>query len=764
MAKKTTSQRLAQRVILIGVIMALGFAVVAINLARVMLVHGNEYKTKAEQNQLRDSDIKPTRGIIYDSNGVILAQSAAAWKIYINAGAIPDNEEVREFVAKELSGVLEDVDKQTIREKTDGSKSPYVVIKSQVEYEEKEKVVAALDNTFDYVAEYERDDGSTVKSTKTYKLRTAVGIDDDVIRYYPYGSLASCVIGFAGADGVGKSGVESEYNDELTGVTGRLITAKNARSDIMTNEYETVYKAENGAGVVLTIDSTIQRYLEDGLKGVYETSGGVGAYGIVMNVKTGAILAMANVPSFDLNNPYGLTEDQKKEVELAEDDEEKASLRSSFYYKNWRNFTVSDTYEPGSVFKIVTTSAGLESGTIDEEYGYTCTGAITVADQTIKCNNHAGHGYQKLRQGLMNSCNPFFISIGQKLGKETFFRYFEAFGFTERTGVDLPAEYMPTPDKTYHSLENMSFVDLSSSAFGQTFQVTPLQMITAISTIANGGNLVTPYVVDRLIDENGNTVMQTQPSIRRQVISAETSALVTSMMEDVVTSGTGKNAYVAGYHVCGKTGTSQKLSKGQGYYVASFGCFAPSYDPEIAALILVDEPKGQINGGQICTPVAAKLFEETLTYLNIEPQYTEEERAKLDTPALNYVGTRVSDARSQLLDENYNVKVVGNGDIVTSQVPAYGTIIPKRGLIVLYTSSDAERLTTTVPDFSDYSVYDVRDVAESVGLNVTIAANSTLSNSELVCYSQSLPAGAEVEQGTTIVLNFKSNSGVTDVG
>lgn len=761
MANMTTSKRLRVRVAMVAAIIVAFFIIVAAHLTKIMIIEGDFYKNKAEQNQLQDKEIPATRGVIYDANGEILAQSADVWKIYINAKAIPDDDGVREFVSRKLSSVLDDIDYETVLEKTKQSEQSYVVVKSQVEFEEKERVAEILNEKTNYYKVVETSDGTST-TQKSFSVRTAVGIDDDVKRYYPQGSLASSVIGFTGSDGEGRGGIELQYNELLAGVPGRLITAKNGRSDTMSNEYETIYSAQDGAGVVLTIDSTIQRYLEEELEGVYETSQGAGAYGVVMNVKTGGILAMACVPGFDCNNPYGLTEKQKEELEKIEDEEEKNTQKSSYYFHNWRNFLVSDTYEPGSVFKIVTASAGLESGKIDESYSYSCYGSIQVADQIIKCHNHKGHGFQDLRQGLMNSCNPFFITVGQKLGKETFFRYFEAFGFTERTGIDLPAEATPVEGKTYHSYADMSFVDLSSSAFGQTFQVTPIQIITAISTIANGGNLLTPYVVAKTIDKDGNVLSETKPVIRRQVISKQTADIVTSMMEDVVSGGTGKNAYVAGYHVAGKTGTSQKLSEGSGHYVASFGCFAPTYDPEIAVLVLVDEPVGSINGGQICTPVAARIIKNTLTYMNVEPQYSDEERAKMDTPALNYIGSNVSDAVKKLEADGYTVNVVGTGDVVTSQMPAYGTIIPKNGYVVLYTGTIEERQKTTVPDFTGYTVYDVQAVARSVGLNASVSGNSSVSYRELVAYDQSIAPGQEVEMGSTITIYFKSNSGVTD--
>ena len=361
----------------------------------------------------------------------------------------------------------------------------------------------------------------------------------------------------------------------------------------------------------------------------------------------------------------------------------------------------------------------------------------------------------------MNSCNPFFITVGQKLGAEKFFEYFEAFGFTEKTGIDLPAENVPIAGQNYHSLDSMGIVELSSSSFGQSFQVTPIQMITAISAIANGGKLMTPYLVQKQLDENGNVIKETQPNVRRQVVSEQTAKTVADMMEAVVSSGTGKNAYVAGYRVAGKTGTSQKLSAGGKKYVASFGCFAPADDPEIAVLILVDEPVGQINGGQICTPVAAKVVEKTLEYLGVERQYTEKEMELLDTNAPNLVGSNVDDAKKLLENEGFEAKVVGEGDVVVTQMPSYNQTMPQNGIIVLYTEQDAERVTVKVPDLRQMSVSQANKYALSAGLNIKISGNA-LNEGELVSYDQSIEPGEEVEYGKTVTVYFKSNTGVND--
>lgn len=775
MKTSTNRKNLTNRAAGVLVVLILIFSLVAVNLARIMLVNDEKYKAKAENNQLQDSKIDALRGDIYDANGVMLAQSASVWKIYINPSRIPDDEGVKTFLCTRLTDVMTDLDYDTLRAKCDLNGN-YYTVKSQVEKAEKDAVAKLLYNSKDtengitddmvklnqttYKVSVENEDGETVLKDKTFYISSAIGIDPDTKRYYPCGTLAAAVLGFTGADDDGRSGLEAQYDSILTGTPGRIISAKNGRSDLMGDEYESIYDAEKGHSLKLTLDTTIQRYLEEELQDVYVESGGVGAYGIVMDVDTGAILAMANLPGFDPNNPYALYDSQKAELDTITDEDEKATAKSNFYFSNWRNFTVSDTYEPGSVFKTVTASAGLESGAVTMAFEYTCYGSIQVADRTIKCHDHSGHGYQTLREGLMNSCNPFFIRVGQTMGAETFSKFFEAFGFTEKTGIDLPAEPQPVADSTYHALENMGLVELSSSSFGQSFQVTPIQMITALSAIANGGNLVTPYVVDEIMDANGNVISKTEPKIRRQVISEETASLVTSMMESVVTAGTGKNAYVAGYRVAGKTGTSQKLSKGSGYYVASFGCFAPADDPEVAALIIVDEPKGQINGGQICTPVAAKVIEKTLEYLNVDRRYTEEELAELDTQMPNLIGQSAYDAAVELRAQGYTVRIVGNGETVVSQMPSYNELIPQNGVVVLYSEQESDKLTVTVPSLVGYTMSQAKAYAAEQGLNISVSGN--LSSNALISYDQSVAAGTEVEFGTTVTVYFKSNSGVSD--
>lgn len=760
--KLSPKKRLFYRALVVFVLLSVGiFGVTGINLARIQLIDSDQYKEQAEQNQLHDTEIAAERGIIYDTNMTVLAKSASVWKVYIKPNNI-ENEDFKNDVCRELAEIT-GVELEDIKDKADKSQYAYLVVKRQIEFDEKQKITDLLKDYYSYTVHEEKSDGTIKSVEKKIYYSSAVGIDPDVKRYYPYGTLASNLIGFTGTDDIGRSGVELKYDSTLTGTPGRIITAQNGKSDVMSQEFETVYDAVQGTSLVLTIDEVIQRYLEDSLEQVYYDSKGIGAYGIIMDVDTGAILAMASMQNYDLNNPQSLSEEEQAALEEEYPDKaERSAARNNLLYSRWRNFIVSDSYEPGSVFKIITAAAALEENAVDTEAMIcTCTGKIQVSDRTIKCHKRDGHGTQTLKQGLMNSCNPLFITVGQKLGAEKFYEYFEAFGFTEKTGIDLPAESAPVAGVTYHSLESMGIVELSSSSFGQTFQATPIQMITAISAIANGGKLMTPYLVQKQLDESGNVIKETQPNVRRQVVSAQTASTVADMMEGVVTSGTGKNAYVAGYRVAGKTGTSQKIGTSKGEYVASFGCFAPANDPEIAVLILVDEPQGQINGGQICTPVAAQVVEKTLEYMGVERQYTDKEIEMLDTVAPNMIGSGVNDAIKMLDEEGFEVKTVGDGDTVISQMPAYNQSMPQNGIIVLYTEPDAERLTATVPDLRQMSVSQANKYALSAGLNIKISGNA-LNAGELVSYDQSLEVGEEVEYGKTITVYFKSNTGVDD--
>jgi stage V sporulation protein D (sporulation-specific penicillin-binding protein) len=761
--------RLRTRGLIAASLVTLAVLAVIIRVGYLSLYKGDELRSKAERRQLYDSTISAGRGVIYDANMKVLAQSASAWLVYAVPSKIEDDkgengrtaEEKIEILAANLSEIL-GVDEQDLREKLSNHDSGYVKVAGKVEKEQKEKVVE-FKNQYDF---YE-----------------VIGIDEDTKRYYPYNGFASSVIGFVGGDGTGSGGVEQQYNDLLTGVDGRKVTAKNGVNEVLGNDFETIYEAKQGAGLVLTIDETIQYYLEEALSQAVTDHHAMNAYGIVMDVRTGAILGMATMPGFNLNEPrvianpkvYEQLDKIKKDNEETEKEKEDSGTEESTtaaqqelsqeeylnaLYAQWRNRVVSDTYEPGSVFKTYVLSAALEEGVVNENTTYTCVGGIQVADHYIRCWKTSGHGTETLQQGLMNSCNPFFITIGQKMGKDIFYKYFEAFGFTEKTGIDLPGEVTPKAGVTYHTLEGLNLPELSSSSFGQTFQISPIQMITGISCIANGGKLMRPYVVAKVLDNEGNVVSETKPVVRRQVISEKTSKQVASIMEQVVSHGTGKNAYVAGYRVAGKTGTSEKLTH-DGKYIASFSGFAPADNPRIAVLVAIDEPEGEHGGGAIAAPVVGSIFEKSLVYLNVEAQYTDEELAKITKTAPSVVGKTLAAAKKDVSSAGFSIKVVGNGDTVVSQMPSPNASLPADGVIVVYTEQNGQSVTAKVPTLTGMSISEANRTAVNAGFNIKIIG-ATYNNREVHSYRQSIEAGTEAEIGSVITVYFKSSVNVVD--
>lgn len=736
--QKRPSKRMAQRSVIAFVLLAAAFIYGIGALFSASIVHGEENRLKAERNQLSDTEISAQRGTIYDSNMKVLAKSASAWLVYVNPSKVKDDAQL-ELVVSGLCDIL-GADEESVRNKLSKTKTGYQKIAGEVETDKKDALKA-------YIKEHKKE-----------KLNEVIGIDPDTKRYYPYSSFASTIIGFTNSDDKGVGGVEMQYDDTLTGVSGRVITAKNARQGSMSSAYETTYDAQPGASLVLTINEVIQYYLEQSLSQAMIDTGAKYAYGVVMDVDTGAVLAMTSKPDFDLNNPRVISNATVAErIAAIEDAAQKSQETSDALYAQWRNRTISDTYEPGSVFKTVVAAAAIEEGVVDLNTTYTCTGGIQVANHYQKCWKAGGHGHETLTEGLMNSCNPFFITIGQKLGKENFYKYFEAFGLTEKTGIDLPAEANPVAGKTYHALERMGISELSSSSFGQTFQVSPIQMITAVNTIANGGKLMQPYVVDAKLDSNGNVIEKTTPNVKRQVISEKTASTVAGMMENVVSIGTGKNAYVAGYHVAGKTGTSEKIGI-PGAYIASFAGFAPADNPQVSILIAIDEPVGAHGGGAVAAPIAGELLEQILTYLNVEPQYEDKEISNISSVAPSLVGQTVNEAKNAAA--KFTLKVIGNGEKVISQIPAAGQQMRTGGVIVVYTEENTPKETAVVPNLCNMTVAEANRAAINAGFNIRVAGNAN--SGEVLSYKQSLPEGGEAEKGSVITVYFKTTVNVED--
>ena len=697
------------------------------------LIKGDEYKSKAEAQQLSVKTLNATRGTIYDSKMNVLAQSASVWLVYVNPSKIDDDN--RQAVIDGMVNVL-GLDREEITAKLKANeKYGYLKVKGQIEYAEK----TALS---DYISEHE--------------LGGVINIDPDTKRYYPNGDLASTVIGFTGSDGNGLYGIEYYYDEELTGTNGRIVTAKDGKQTELKNSFETTYDAVQGTNLVLTIDSEIQTILENALKTGIEENGASNVYGIVMDPQTGAILAMANYPNYDPNDPYAIHDEATKaELELIKDEEEKQAAVTEARFLQWKNKSISDFYEPGSVFKVFLVSGAMEEGVIDENTSYYCEGTINIVDRTIKDYNPTGHGYETPKTLLVNSCNTFSVYVGQKMGVDLFYKYFDAFGFTEKTGIDIAGEGVPVANITYHSPEiSFSTSDLASSSFGQSISVTPLQIITAVNAIGNGGRLMTPYIVAKKLDSAGNVIQETKPTAKRQVISEKTAALVASYMEEVVKSGTGTNAYVAGYHVAAKTGTSEKLTSKDGVYLASTAAFAPCSDPKVSVIIVIDEPSGaNYSGGVIASPIAGEVIEKTLRYLGIEPSFSEDELSSMTSAAPDVIGLTVAEAEREVRSKQFSVRVLGKGDTVIDQVPEADRQTPVNGVIVLYTEDENYDQFATVPDFTGLTMWQANQLAVSSGLNLRISGGSG-NGTDAVAYRQEYDSGDEVYYGSFVTVYF----------
>lgn len=739
---------------------ALAFLFCASSVFYVSVIKGKKFKLYARENQLAINSIEHKRGTIYSSDMTVLATSADAWLLTADPSNI-DKDHIDE-VSTAVAGVL-GKDTNEIKRLISDKNKKYVILEKKAETEVKDALLELNKMSID-----------TGKLNKdgTHKMkRIASGVfyaTANSKRYYPNSSFASSIVGFTNtgldtaAENTG-SGLELFYNSKLSGINGRTVRSVDNRGNVIAADFNNIYNGVDGLNAVLTINEVVQYYLEDALEKAIADNESKYAYGIVMDPKTGAILGMSSKPDYNLNNPSQLSSHKVMEkLNKITDENERNIQTSAAVYTQWRNHCVSDTYQPGSVFKTIVLAAALEEGVVNEGTTYTCTGGIQVADNYIKCWRHEGHGTETLEQGLMNSCNPFYVTIGQKLGAERWSKYFEAFGFTEKTGIDLPAEASPKSGVTYHDPQKFSVSQLSSSSFGQTFQVTPLQMLTAVSAIANKGKLMQPYIVSKWIDENGQTVESTAPTVKRQVISESTANLVSKMMESVVSKGTGKNAYVEGYRIAGKTGTSQKFgAKGveANKYILSFAGFAPADDPRVAVLICVDEPIKGDGGGSVAAPIAGDLISKVLESMGVIPEYDDKSTVQSTNVTIpNLVGKNKNDAKN--LAGEQNIVFVGKGNSVVSQTPSSGTIIRKGGTIICYTDENNEKVKEKVPDFNGMTANATVLAARSAGFNIKIANSSA--SSDFTAYKQSIVPGTEAEKGTVITVYYKSGTNVSD--
>lgn len=704
------------------------------------IVNYSKYESLAINQQTRDKILEPSRGTIYDTNMKELAVSANVEQITIDPSIVDQTK--TEQTASMLSVILE-LEYEDVLAKLEKN-TKYEVLKRRVEK-------AESDLLREYISE------ENVKG---------IYIIPDTKRYYPQGNLASNLIGFTGSDGDGLWGLENYYNKTLSGTPGRLISARDAQGDEMPFDYEQLIEPQNGNSIVLTIDEVIQYFLEKHLETARADNNPVeGVAGIIMNVKTGEILAMATKPDYDLNEPFVISDEQLLSTLDGLEGDEYSTARKEILETMWRNKPVVDSYEPGSTFKIVTMAMGYEESLINAQSTFYCSGSLVVADRTISCWKHAGHGSQNLINTLENSCNPALMNIGAMIGTSTFIKYFEAFGFTSKTNIDLSGE----TSGIFFDSNNFNEVELAVSSFGQTFQITPLQLITAVSAIVNDGYMVQPHVVKEILDEDGKIIESTSTESVRQVVSEETSAFMREAMEAVVTTGTARNAYVSGYRVGGKTATSQKraleITTGKSHYIASFIGVAPMDDPEIAVLILIDEPQGTlIQGGQIAAPVVGRIMADVLPYIGVEPEYTTEELASIDITTPNMIGVDRSQVSSLLGGQNISYRFVGDGDTVTDQVPAPGAKVPSSATVILYMGGSKPTSSITVPNIIGKTADQAKEILESAGLYMRATGASAMISStvSVKASKQSPTASQQASIGTVVTVEFTDNENVSD--
>ena len=737
--RKDESIRRANRVIqtrtfVLMLIMGIGmFIVLFFKLYSLQITRHEELQSKAVSQQTRSSVVNADRGTIYDASGNILAISSTAETIFLSPKEINDalNDEknpvtwTKETLADALADIL-DVSEEGILKKMARTNSMYEVLKYRVE-----------EDVANEVRQYIND----------HKVK-GVFLTTDAKRYYPYSDLASHVIGFVGTDYTGLYGLEAEYDKDLQGKSGLVVTAKDNKQNDMLFEYSQYFDPEDGDQLQVTLEATVQYYLQKGMEDMCDAfSPANGATGIVMDVRNGGILAMASYPNYDLNDFSTVTDQTLLErIERGEIDTGDAQLIQ------WRNKALNDTYEPGSTFKILTLAAALEEGLIDKNTTVNCSGAVTISGQTIHCSSKAGHGLQNLEQTVGNSCNPAFISYGLKLGTEKFYEYMRSFGIMSPTGIDLGGE----ATGVFAADANFTQLDLACYAFGQNFTVTPLALITAQAACVNGGYLYTPHFAQQITDSDGNVIWQHDDTPVRQVISEETSATVRECLEYVVAKGTGKNGQVAGYRIGGKTGTADKGQTGD--VVVSFLCFAPADDPQIMMLITMDTPSRStgtyVSGGNMVAPYASHIMEEILPYLGIEPSYSAEELMGVDTTVPNVIGMSVQEAKDRMKERGFTCKVEGDGETITDQTPVGGAIIPGKSTVVLYAGVDKPDKMCTVPSLVGRTASEANTAATNAGLLLRFTGTTSSESNTVLVFSQDLEAGTEVPAGTVITVRL----------
>lgn len=800
--KKRLDRRTHKRAYVALAVFAVLVLWIIIKLFIMQVVDYEDYQMKVIKQMTTEVEVNPDRGIIYDTNGNIIATNITTYSVVISPQDIIDEvrttEEERpdswliklmdflmslkkgggeeekvyksdwvdlngnevhniymnEFIANSLSEIL-GVDKDFVLEKADLTGRRYEVIAKNVDEETAEEVLKLIDSN---------------------------GLDRQIFlitsskRYYPYNTLAAHVIGFTDADGKGLYGMENYYNNILEGKSGRYITAQDAKHNDMPFEYETYVEAQDGYNLTSTVDMYIQFELENQLEAALNDHQAANRVtGIVMDVDTCGILAMATAPTFDLNAPRELSPEMteaiyktfdnnvKNELEQYEagSEEYESILKKYALSAMWKNKAITETYEPGSTFKIMTTAMALEEGVVTPQDTFYCSGALSVEGypKPIHCHKRTGHGLVTFRVGLQQSCNPTLMTVGLRLGQEKFYNYFEQFGYNAVTGIDLPNEIATY----YHDYQDFTIASLAVYSFGQTFKTTALQQLTAISAVANGGKLITPHVLKDILDDDGNVVQSYETDVKRQVVSEETCKTITEILEEGVSgNGGARNAYTAGYKVAAKTGTSEKKDKKDenGEYslrVGSCVAYAPADDPKVAVIFIVDEPSaGSVFGSVVAAPYVSNLMSFILPYMGYEPSYTEEELEKVEIGVSNYVGSTVENAEADLGWREINYKIIGDGLTVTSQIPAGGSTMTKKdGILYLYTGDAIPTTDIEVPDLVGKTAEAANRIVTNLGLNVSISGASN--GSSATVSSQSPAAGEVVSAGTVVTIEMRHN-------
>lgn len=747
----TVSTKTVRRSAVVILLVFLVFAALLLKILLYETVDYEKYQSKVLNQMTTETTVKAERGVIYDRNGAVLAGNVTTYRVFISPSAIASAEKdqdptssasISRTIAEHLSVILH-VSYENVLKQTEYTKYLDRTIAKNVDEETADQVLA-------FISEY--------------GYGNLVFLQASSSRYYPHDSLACHVLGFTGTDG-GSLGLELKYDELLSGTDGRYIVARDAQGNEMPYDYEEYIEAENGKNVVTTLDVYVQSIMEEILKTVYTETGSSRVSGIVMDVNNGDILALANYPDFDLNHPGVLNEEMTAKLTalgLDPDSDEYYSKKVEYMMEMWRNEAVSDSYTPGSTFKIITASVALEENLVKLSDSVCCGGYLTIAGQKIHCHKVTGHGPLSFAEGIQQSCNVWLMSLSQKFGltQSLFYKYYQTFGYREKTGIDLPGE----GGSTFWDLDSFmkSPLDLPIASFGQNFTVTAIQQITAVAAVANGGNLVTPHLLKEVLDSDGNVLETYQTEIKRQVVSSEVCATMAKILEEGVSgNGGAKNAYVAGYRVAAKTGTAEKEPKNQNKYVCSCVAFAPADVPQYAIIIIADEPTGfgYQYGSTAAAPFVSDALEQILPYLGIEAVYNETEMARRKVTISNFTTWSVSLASAYAENMGIAYEIVGDGKYITSQIPAAGAQVEAGSAkVILYTGGEKPENTVRVPDVKGMTAVAASQTLINAGLNIRITGNT----GENVLL-QSVAPGTMVSPGTLVTIMFGSPDGDEDL-